>query len=134
MTVKRNIIDCDINLNEIRNNDVSFIFTQDSLNVKVSVYFDGKDAYLKISRENGSREIEYSKIKIIKKSGNDLISLRILVEGNIMEVFANDTTCLCANTELSSNKFTNLSIVTAKGAQIENLVISKLSNLENILD
>ena len=27
-----------------------------------------------------------------------------------------------------------LLIVTAKGAQIENLVISKLSNLENILD
>ena len=134
MTVKRNIIDCDINLNEIRNNDVSFIFTQDSLNVKVSVYFDGKDTYLKISRENGSREIEYSKIKIIEKSGNDLISLRIVLEGNIIEVFANDTTGLCANTELSESKFSNLSITTTNGVNIENLTISKLSNIDNILD
>lgn len=134
INVKRHIIDCNIDLGNTNNNEVSFVFTQGTLKVKVSVVYDGNSSYIVVAKLNGIRSTEYSKMKINGQVDLNNISLRIVTEGKIMEIFANGNTGLCANTELDSNQFSTLSVESSSAVKISNLSISKLSNADNILD
>ena len=134
VNIKRNVIDCNIDLSSSVNNEASFVFSQGTLKVKVSILYDGKDAYVSVSKVDGVRRTEYSKMKINGTVDLKNISLRIIAEGNIMEVFVNENTGLCANTSLDLNKYSNVTIESLAGVTISNLTISKLSNADNILD
>ena len=120
---KRNFVTFDVDLSNC--DEASYCIVQDDKLYKCSLIKEDDKTYMQISSPDESKHKINSKIEIYQPSKDNKYSIKIVIDGRFIEMFANEDNALTASTAMNDNVYSAYLSSTGQ-AKFQNIKINKL--------
>ena len=100
---KRNFVTFDVDLSSC--NEASYCLVQNGKLYKCSLIKENNKTYMQISSPDAIKHNINSKIEIYQPSANNKYSVKIVIDGQFIEMFANEDNALTASTAMNSDSY-----------------------------
>ena len=120
---KRNFVTFDVDLSSC--NEASYCLVQNGKLYKCSLLKEDGKTYMQISSPDATKHKVNSKIEIYHPSTNNKYSVKIVIDGQFIEMFANEDNALTASTAMNDSPY-NAFIYSDATAKFTNIKINRL--------
>ena len=120
---QRNFVTFDVDLSSC--NEASYCIIQNGKLYKCSLIKESGKTYMQISSPDAAKHKVNSKIEIYHPSADDKYSVKIVIDGQFIEMFANEDNALTASTAMDSSPYTAC-LYSDSTAKFTNIMINRL--------